>query len=884
MRDQLMPNEGPAEHERWLTPGTAAVNPTYETAQPAGMPGSDKMSAIGEEGDEELPSSDKLFAIAKAADELSKQSDLSKRRAAQTRSWRAFHNEHAEGSRYRHENFGNRSKLFVPKTHSSVIKNAVAFASALFSTNDVVSITAEHESDPAQRASADVIKADLNIRLDRNSHKSGIPWFWISMAACIESQVAGVTFSKQYWEYEFLNDVFEVAADPNNPDPVVVGMDGEPVQKITKKRVLRDRFVVEPHAAENVIVDMAAPFWDVVQGGAFLIVKIPMHVGDVKTMMKPGRMHMGGGEWFKVTDDVLAGLARDYTNTAVRSARDKGTDRYSTQNNVRLNDMQIVWVHENFVRYNGRDYQFWSLGTQRLLSEPVETITAYPAHHGDRPFVMGVGAIEPHNALPMAPVELWRPLQDATNEVTNLGIDTIRQSISPIKKVVRGKKVDLKQLRRMGPDATVLVTDKDDVTFEVQPNNAEAAFVQLDRFAVMQDELAGDFSTSAVQSNRNLNETVGGMKMLAGSASGKTEYDLRIIIETWAEPVIRQCVWLIQYYESDERILAIAGDKAKLFQKYQGADPLEMDLLANEVTVRVNVGIGAADPMQRLQKFITGMKSLQELAASGAFGGQVEANAKAIFDELLGLCGYPEAERFFTFIDPETAKANAPPSEGELAAQKTQADIENQQAQTENQRADLEIKKQTLQHTQTKDLADLALQHRAANATQGQAEQSGQLARDQFTHQVGQDQQAGQLAQDQFQHTKQTASQSHALALGGHQLAVAGQNKQIMDEQDAALAEGEQPPADQSGAAPQPPSVLGAMSEMLTGLARMMHEQQQTMMQAMMQQQSSILHSMQQRDEAQDARMAALLQTLTAPKQVTYGPDGRVAGLQVAGR
>lgn len=756
MRDQLLPNEGGPEHERWQKPGATNPDETYQSqAGSAGLMGDDG------EDEEDLPTPDKLFAIAKAADDLSKRSDMTKRRGAQTRSWRAFHNEHPDGSRYRHENYTNRSKLFFPKTHSSVIKNAVSFAQALFSTNDVVSVTAERAADPRQNASAMVIQADLNIRLDRTSHKSGIPWFWIAMSACIEAQVAGVTFSKQYWEYEFLNDVFEVPQDPGNPDPVVVGMDGQPVQRIKKKRVLRDRFVVEPHAAENVIIDMAAPFYEVVQSGAFMIVKIPMHVGDVRTMMKPGRQRMGGGNWNNMSDDVLLGAARDYTNAAVRSARDKGTDRYSQQNNVRLNDMQIVWVHENFVRYNGRDYQFWSLGTQRLLSTPIETIEAYPAHHGERPYVMGIAAIEPHNALPMAPVEAWRPLQDAHNDIGNLGIDTIRQTISPIKKVVRGRGVDLKQLRRMGPDATVMVKEADDVTFEAMPSNAEAAFAQLDRLSVMQDELSGNFSTSAVQSNRNLNETVGGMKMLAGSASGKTEYDLRIIIETWAEPVIRQCVWLIQYYETDERLLALAGEKAKLDQKYQGADPLTMDLLECEATVRVNLGIGAADPMQRLQKLGAGMKMLQDIAATGVFAGQVTAKAKEIFDEFLGLSGYPDAERFFEFKSPEEAAKGQPPSEGELKAKELDANIQDKQAQTELKKGELALKGQELQQKDQqfqvetrKAVLDHHNKQQQADQAQASAQQDMELRRQESDRaaEAGQQDMALRAEDQQHQH------------------------------------------------------------------------------------------------------------------------------------
>lgn len=779
MRDQLLPNEGGPEHERWAKPG--ATNPDEAYQSQAGSAG-----LMGDDGEEEdLPTADKLFAIAKAADNLSKESIMNKRREAQERSWKAFHNEHPAGSRYRHDNYANRSRLFFPKTHSSVIKNAVSFAQALFSTNDVVSVTAERAADPRQSASAMVIQADLNIRLDRTSHKSGIPWFWIAMSACIEAQVAGVTFSKQYWEYEFLTDTFEVDADPNNPDPVVIDMQGNPVQQTKKKRVLRDRFVVEPHAAENIVVDMAAPFYDVVQSGAFFIAKIPMHVGDVKTMIKPGRQRMGGGNWFNVSDDVLAGMARDYNNASVRIARDKGSDRFAQQNNARLNDMQIVWVHENFVRYGGRDYQFWSLGTQRLLSEPIEVIEAYPAHHGERPYVMGIAAIEPHNALPMAPVESWRPLQDAHNDIGNLGIDTIRQTVSPIKKVVRGHNVDLKQLRRMGPDATIMVREPDDVTFEAMPSNAEAAFAQLDRLSVMQDELSGNFSTSAVQSNRNLNETVGGMKMLAGSASGKTEYDLRIIIETWAEPVIRHCVWLIQYYETDERMLALAGEKAKLDQKYQGADPLTMDLLETEATVRVNLGIGAADPMQRMQKLGGGLKMLEEMAATGIFAGQVTAKAKEIFDEVMGLCGYREAERFFEFKSPEEAAQGQPPSEGELKAKELDANIQDKQAQTELKKGELALKGQELQQKDQQfqvETRKAALEHHAQQQQSDAAVASQQQDMALRAHQAQQDHAASE--QDRTLKAHQAAQDMLLRQQEGEQAAQSGQQDMALRAED----------------------------------------------------------------------------------------------------
>ena len=78
------------------------------------------------------------------------------------------------------------------------------------------------------------------------------------------------------------------------------------------------------------------------------------------------------------------------------------------------------------------------------------------------------------------------------------------------------------------------------------------------------DELAGVFSPSSVQTNRQLNETVGGMQMLQGGTNATTEFDLRVWVETWAEPALRQMCALIKHYESDKTAIAIAGETAGL--------------------------------------------------------------------------------------------------------------------------------------------------------------------------------------------------------------------------------------------------------------------------------------------------------------------------------
>src|SRR5262249_48162407 len=90
-------------------------------------------------------------------------------RAAWESSYRAFRNQHFQGSKYYHSDYRNRSKLFRPKTRSAVRRSDAAAVAALFSTTDAAKLTAGDESNPLQRANAALIQEVLNYRTDRTS-------------------------------------------------------------------------------------------------------------------------------------------------------------------------------------------------------------------------------------------------------------------------------------------------------------------------------------------------------------------------------------------------------------------------------------------------------------------------------------------------------------------------------------------------------------------------------------------------------------------------------------------------------------------------------------------------------------------------------------------
>ena len=628
-----------------------------------------------------------LLHIIGAAEKISKDYQSKTVERPLARAYRAWQNQHAEGSKYLGTAWKGRSRLFVPKTRSAVRKNLATAAGALFSTEDVVNVEATFEDDPQQRATASVIKADLDFRLTRASSKSGLPWFQIAMGGCMDGQLTGCTISKQYWEYEEVESdemepamvplideetgepVMEVMQDPiteeilldENGDPQIVPVMIE--GQVPKMRVVKDRPMVDLIPIENVGIDPAAPWYSPIQLGRWFYCRYPMGLSDVRALMNSGGKPAGSmgrdPGWLEdVPDELLLKGRIEEDRSGGRRVREGGADRYEDAKSP--GDLDIVWIQENFIRVAGKDYHFWSVGRHGFISQVRETYRAYPELEGERPYVMGVSNLDTHRVFPMSPVESWQPLQLELNDVTNLRQDTLKRSIAPLAVVKRGKNVDLQAVQRRGqPDAILQVDNVDDVVFTQTPGPTGAAFTETSVNNAMFDELAGVFSTSSVQSNRQLNETVGGMRMMSGAANAVSEFDLRMWLESWVEPVLRQLIHLIRFNESDERILALSGQKSRAWQRYQYM-PTLTDFEQCELTLRVNAGVGALDPMQRLAKLKMAGEMLAPLFPAMQAEG-ITPNVEAFIEEVMGHAGFKDGRRFFTFGKPQPQNQGPPP-------------------------------------------------------------------------------------------------------------------------------------------------------------------------------------------------------------------------------
>lgn len=598
---------------------------------------------------------------------------------------RMFQSRHPADSKYNTDAYKHRSKLFRPKTRSLVKKHEAAVAAAFFSNLDVINTSPVNQDDSNQAAGADMMKEILQYRLTKT-----IPWFLLVCGGMQDAMTIGVVCSYQYWKYKEVEgeETFEPITDEFGqlvPDEI-----GNPqLRSIKNKKTLEDKPCIELIPIENIRIDPGADWTNPVASSPYLIRMIPMYVCDVKVRMESD----GDDKWKSLTDGEIRSASKN-DNDQTRQTREQNRQDSTDTGNAPLADYEIVWVHENFMRIDGDEMVYYTLGTEFMLTDVKRLDEVY--FHGERPVVIGKCIIETHKALPESPVIVAEQLQREANEIVNQRLDNVKLVLNKRYIVKRGAQVDLKSLVRNVPGSITLANNTVEDVREINfPDVTGSSYQEQDRLNVDYDELTGNFSQGSVMTNRKMGETVGGMGMISNAANQITEYTIRIFTETWVEPVLRQLVKLEQKYETDEVILAIAASKANLIQKY-GISQITDDLLNQELTLNVNVGMGATDPSFKLQKFIGALTAYANVAQMQLPNIEIGEVAKEIF----GLAGYRDGSRFSAGGgESEAIKQQAQQQIEEIMKQAQQAIQEAQAGVAEKEQA-LMQKAQELQLTE----------------------------------------------------------------------------------------------------------------------------------------------------------------------------------------
>lgn len=563
------------------------------------------------------------------------------RRAAWNDSLRAFQGKFPTGSKYLSRDYVYRSALYRPKTRSMVRNDEAATAAAFFSNDDVVNIRPGDEDDEIQKASADLMQQLLQYRLTKT-----IPWFLTLVGARQDADTMGLCVGKADWVYEE-----EFSHTEERPMLNQFGMPTNKTDTVDVMKKSKDEPRVNLLALENIRFEPGADWRDVVKSSPYLIEMIPMYIQDIEDKMD-------AGEWKHVNSNALR-EASDLNDDVTRRSREQGRVPGKDNDAWKPRAFDICWVKENIVRWKGADWHFFSVGdVGELLTDPRPLKEVYL--HGERPYVIGFVILETHKTYPSSKIEIVQDLQRAANDDWNLRFDNVKLTLNPRQFVKTGYGMEQQDLRTFAPGKIVLVNAPKDVasdqviTWDRPPAPDASAYAEQDRINLDFDELAGGFSNSSVQASQIQQQSATGMHLMSGVAAGMNEYELRVFAESWVEPMIRLLVKLEQAYETDPVVLALAGRNAQLFQKY-GLNQITDELLNQELTTRVNVGIGATNPSLK-------MRNLEAVAAvAGKIFGPIAAQGVK-FDEtmkeLFGLAGYKDGERFLVpDFDPAAAMA-----------------------------------------------------------------------------------------------------------------------------------------------------------------------------------------------------------------------------------
>lgn len=529
-------------------------------------------------------------------------------------SLRAFRNEHAPGSKYNSEEFKARSRFFRPKTRSIIRKNEAAAMQAAFSNREIVHCEAGNPDDVMSVASAAALKEILEYRLTKT-----IPTYQVYLGGVQDAQTTGVVCSYQYWEYQTAPD----------------------------GRKIKDRPCIELRPIENIRLDNGASWLDPIGTSPYFCDIIPMYVCDVKAMMN-SRDEKTGTKWKKYDDKIIA-MARPQAVDSLRQARLGNKQDPTDETQIRAFD--TVWALRWFMKDSqGEDQHYYTLGTEKMLSEVKPLQEVY--FHGKRPYVMGYAILETHRVLKSGVPLLIKPLQMETTDLANQRMDNVKFVLNKRWLVARGRQVDVQSLVRNVPGGVTLLTDpKNDVVESNWQDVTSSAYVEQDRLSSDIDDLAGNFSPSTKVANNAVNDTLGGSKMAAAGAGLMSDYLIRTVNETWWEPVIRQLALLEQYYESDEIILSVCAQKARLFPRF-GISKITDSMLINEVNVNVDMALG--DPNQRLQKFLMATNAAMQMVSMAPPGYNVQEGIKEIYAN----AGYRDGSRFWNMQqDPRLMKA-----------------------------------------------------------------------------------------------------------------------------------------------------------------------------------------------------------------------------------
>ena len=623
-----------------------------------------------------------------------------------------FRGQHGPTSPYVRRDW-RRSRTFRPKTRANVKAQEAAHAAAAFATQDYLDIKATDPTNDQQVVSAAVNKALLQKRLEL------VPWNWFvtCQGAYQDTKNYGICISHQYWRYETVREVVPAFDDQGAP---IMAEDGRTPLGHEETTTVYDTPWCELIPPECFLFDPMCDWRNPAHTSPYLAYLMSMYAGDVMARMEMPDPKTGQPLWRKYSLQQILSAAKENIDNRTRRARE-GYNRIDPTMAKNAGEYTMCWAHLNIMRQGGVDVAWWTLGTQLVLTDPIPLTEMYPhLHPGERPFVVGMSVIDAHRNYPDGDVAQIAPLQEEINAIANQRLDNVRLVLNKRYFIRRGSQMDLDALMRNVPGGGVMTNDPEkDVQVVNTPDVTSSAYQEQDRLAQDLDDLVGGFGQASIAAGGKQMDRAGSMDVLQGAAGAVQDYSIKLFFETWMQPVLRQLVRLEQMYETDQTVLAVAAKNTPLWQR-DGTDIVTDELLQQNLTITINVGIGNTDPVKRVQKLTFGVAQVVQLPDMAR-----RVKSMELADEIFGALGYKDASRFF-MNDQELAehmKTTPPPPPPpeiavkmqELAQRKQEADQRDAREKAANDQTHEWRMKQLstnelLGHTKTMTQEEIAVQ------------------------------------------------------------------------------------------------------------------------------------------------------------------------------
>ena len=589
-----------------------------------------------------------------------------------------FNNKHASDSKFVAQSYpAQRSRTFRPNTRKLVNKALALGANAFFATSDVVQVEASNKGDKKQGEAAKFRKAVLNPRLANT-----IPWFLLIGGMIVDAEVTGVAVTRTRWRKQYQSYVTI-----------------EKGQLIDQEDVTADSAWVELVPIEDFMLHPQCDWTDPVGSSPYIIHRgwrtVDDHMQAIQRRQKDEAAAAERGEEF-IYGIPYRNLSRDEIEryALIGDAGDDSSGERAKRNPGRTDQAQGTVTQPKFgsiriwhciFKVDGVDWYFETLNRSVLLSDPVPlSIVQYG--YPKRTYHMGSVFLAPGAVYPEGPAGIAAGLQAEINENTNQRIDNIRQQTNVRNLVRRGSSIDLNALMRSVPGGIILTGDPNtDVKPMPQREFGPAVYNEGDRLSVEMDDVTGNFGGASVQTNRALNQTVGGMDLLGENANVMSEFKLRCLSETVIEPTLRTVDDLTSRFETDDEVIEIAladamvdldpEQKAEIEKQFpqpppaeppaegqQAAPPPEdpyveqreqatksamkakaLRMFRSAVKISVSVGFGNTSPQKRLERLSMALQAVQ------AFAPQLMqmADLAEICKEIMGAAGYDMGSKFF---------------------------------------------------------------------------------------------------------------------------------------------------------------------------------------------------------------------------------------------